>query len=408
MNAKDRTLIVIGGGAAGYFGAIACAEADPTARVILLEKTQMPLAKVRISGGGRCNVTHACFDPKQLVQNYPRGQKELLGPFMRFQPRDTVAWFQARGVELKTEEDGRMFPTTDSSQTIIDCLNAAARRVGVDIRLLQKIERLEKEDDIFRVHLNSGDHLESTRVLLATGSSAPGYAFAQSFGHTIVSPVPSLFTFNVPSSPLLDLAGISIEKGRLSLFDASFEQTGPLLLTHWGFSGPAALKLSAWAARWLHERDYRVELKVDWLPDLSFEQKNTFLTSLKHKHGSQTLSNVGHAALPKNLWKRLLECHSVDIQKRLVDLPLKQLQELARKLHSDLYQVEGKTTYKQEFVTSGGISLKEVDFKTMESKLCSGLFFAGEILNIDGVTGGFNFQNAWTTGWIAGQEATHK
>lgn len=399
---QNKTIVVIGGGAAGFFGAITCADVNPQARVILLEKTQAPLAKVRISGGGRCNVTHACFEPKQLIHNYPRGHKELLGPFMRFQPRDTVAWFKERGVELKVEEDGRMFPITDSSQTIIDCLQEEARRCGVDVRLVQKVERIEKSGDRFTVQFSSEQTLECDKLLLASGSSPQGYAFAQAFGHSLVSPVPSLFTFNVPASPLLDLAGISLENATLAIVDTDFEQTGPLLITHWGFSGPAALKLSAWAARALHQADYRVDLKIDWLPELNLEQKHALFIALKKNHPAQTLLSAGPPKLPKNLWKRLVEVSGIDAHRRWADLPQKQLQDLARKLQSDIYQVEGKTTYKQEFVTSGGINLKEVDFKTMESRICPGLYFAGEILDIDGVTGGFNFQNAWTTAWLAG------
>lgn len=328
--------VVIGAGAAGCFAALACAEAYPRAKVIILEKTQQPLAKVRVSGGGRCNVTHACFDPKTLCQHYPRGHKELLGPFHRFQPTDTIEWFKERGIQLKTERDGRMFPTTDRSETIINCFLDEIKKRGIDLQLGVKVESLPEAD----------------AIILATGSSRRGHAFAQSLGHTIIPPVPSLFSFNVPSSPLLNLAGVAAPEATVWLEGGSRKETGPIMITHWGFSGPAVLKLSAWEARFLHEKKYHATCVIEW-----------------------------NGALPKRLRKFL------------------------EKNPCDRFQIEGKTTYKKEFVTCGGVCLKEVNFKTMESRVRPGLYFAGEILDIDGVTGGFNFQNAWTTGWIAGTSA---
>lgn len=338
---------------------------------------------MRISGGGRCNVTHACFEPKELVKNYPRGGKELVGPFHQFQPSDTIQWFQARGVELKTENDGRMFPITNSSETIIHCLLSEASKLGVEIRLKTRIQTIRPR---FILELQNGETLECKNLLLATGSNPDGFTWAQTFGHTIQKPVPSLFTFNVPSSPLKELSGISVDP--VTLETEGFTQTGPLLITHFGFSGPAALKLSAWAARALFEKDYRTTLTIDWLPTLSTEQ---IVQQLK------TTDNPFR--FPKNLWKSLSGDFS---NKRLSEISNKQFYTLAQKLHADPYPVEGKTTHKEEFVTCGGITLKEVDFRKMESKICKGLFFAGEILDIDGVTGGFNFQNAWTTAFIAG------
>ncbi|MCH9627394.1 MAG: 3-dehydro-bile acid delta(4,6)-reductase [Chlamydiales bacterium] len=326
--------VIIGAGAAGCFAAIACAEAHPRAEVVILEKTRQPLAKVRVSGGGRCNVTHACFDPKVLVESYPRGSKELLGPFHRFQPADTVAWFQERGIELKTEKDGRMFPSTDRSETIIDCFLNEIKKRNIELQLGVKIEQIPEDADA---------------VILATGSSRHGHKMAQLAGHTLIDPVPSLFSFNVPSSPLLGLSGVSVPEATVWLEGRSCRQTGPLLITHWGFSGPAVLKLSAWEARFLHECAYQATCLIEW-----------------------------KEPLPKRLYRALKE-HP-----------------------NHHYRIEGKTTYKSEFVTCGGVSLKEVNFKTMESRIRPGLFFAGEVLDIDGVTGGYNFQNAWTTGWIAG------
>ncbi len=396
-------LVVIGGGAAGIFAAIAAKTASPSAKVILLEKSGVLLSKVRISGGGRCNVTHACFDPAKLCTHYPRGGKELLGAFHRFQPSDTIAWFEAHGVSLKTESDGRMFPVTDSSETIIQCLLAASQKLGVQIHLKQHIQAIEKEGMGFSIQFKeSQEPLYTSHLLLATGNSAAGCAFAQHLGHTIQPPVPSLFTFNVPTSPLKELSGISVENVRIHIKGTSLVQTGPLLITHFGFSGPAVLKLSAWGARYFHEKEYRVEILLDWLPHLSEDALFAQLSQCKTSHPQKTLNAENPFKLPKNLWTCLLKENA---HKRIGEISTKELRNLSHKLHADSYQVDGKTTHKEEFVTCGGVHLKEIDFKRMESKVCPGLFFAGEILDIDGVTGGFNFQNAWTTGFLAGSAA---
>ncbi|MCX6994761.1 MAG: NAD(P)/FAD-dependent oxidoreductase [Chlamydiae bacterium] len=369
MTSLNRT-IVIGGGAAGVFAAITSKEVNPEREVILLEKSNQLLSKVRISGGGRCNVTHACFEPKELIQNYPRGSKELLGPFYHFQPLDTIAWFKKQGVELKTEADGRMFPLTNSSQTIIDCLLNVAGKKGVIIHKMHRIESVKKEQELFSI-----DSLVANRLILATGSSTWGHEMAASFGHTIIQPVPSLFTFNVPTSPLLDLPGITLEKVILTI--DNYSQKGPLLLTHWGFSGPAALKLSAFAARALYKKNYQDTLYINWIAAKNEEEVFQAVINKRFE-------------LPAKLATRLL---SFSKDPRI----------LAKKLYRDPYNIEGTTLNKQEFVTAGGVCLKEVDFKTMQSRLCPGLYFAGEILDIDGITGGFNFQNAWTTGFLAGK-----
>lgn len=358
-------LIVIGGGAAGVFAAIAAKEAHPEAKVILLEKTATLLAKVRISGGGRCNVTHACFEQKELIKNYPRGEKELLGPFHRFFTEDTIAWFESRGVKLKTEKDGRMFPVTDSSQTIIDCLLGEAARLGVEIRKQSRVSRIEKCDEGFVI---DGD-LKTKNLLLATGSAKQGYTWAKELGHTIIDPIPSLFTFHSPTSQLLELSGISMQDVEVQLEGFKKKVRGPLLITHFGFSGPAIIKLSAWAARFLHERDYKAKLIINWLPEL--------------KQHEIVLDDV-EKLFAKALWRTLSDHPNLPVR-----------------LHKDTYEIDGKTTFKKEFVTCGGVHLKEINFKTMESRVCPGLYFAGEILNIDGVTGGFNFQNAWTSAYIA-------
>ena len=389
-------LIVIGGGAAGFFAALTAKAKNPKASIAVLEKTALLLSKVRISGGGRCNVTHSCFEPKALCLNYPRGSKELVGPFHRFQPKDTIEWFESRGVLLKTEEDGRMFPITNRSQTIIDCLLSEAKQLGVEILLKQRVETIVKEENGFKILSKEGHLYQCSSLILASGSSTEGHEWAESFGHTIIPPVPSLFTFNVPTSPLKELSGLSWNPVELKISGTSHIHEGPLLITHFGFSGPAALKLSAWGARTLFEREYRVDLIINWLPHLSQEDIFDKLFHLKKAFPYKILLAENIFGFPKNLWKAFA------CEKRLNDLSSKELHQLAEKLHADLYQVDGKTTHKEEFVTCGGVSLSEVDFKTMQSKVCPGLFFAGEILDIDGITGGFNFQNAWTTGYTAG------
>lgn len=396
------TVIVVGGGAAGFFGAIAYARQNPAQRVILLEKTRQLLAKVRISGGGRCNVTHACFDPSVLVTHYPRGGKELRGPFSQFQPLDTIAWFEKRGVKLKAEEDGRMFPITDHSETIIECLLEEAKQAGVEIVLEQGLQSIQKkESGGFILATSNGMQMECQALLMATGSAPKIYPMLQALGHHIVPLVPSLFTFNIPDSPFLDLAGVSTP-ATVILPQFALEQTGPLLFTHWGISGPAVLKLSAWGARELHACDYLAPVVIDWLPGLNKENLRQTLLNLKQAEAGRQISAATSLGLPKQLWKRIVKNAGLSEEERWSGLSHKQLDSFITQLKSTPLTINGKTTYKQEFVTCGGIALEEVNFKTMESRCCPGLFFAGEILNIDGVTGGFNFQNAWTTGWIAG------
>lgn len=391
--------VIVGGGAAGVFAAISLLEAFPKANILLLEKSQQLLSKVKISGGGRCNVTHSCFDPKELVKNYPRGMKELLGPFTRYQPRDVIAWFKNRGVLLKTEEDGRMFPTTDSSQTIIDCLLKAAG--GVHIERGKSVDSILREKDAFVIKLKSAEMIRSGALLLATGSASQGHSLAKGLGHSIVDPVPSLFTFNVPDSPLISLAGIAVEKAEASLPELKTSQTGPLLITHWGFSGPAVLKLSAFSARELNGCGYHTPLQIDWRPDYPEEELKNFLVGHKQMNPGKKVLADPLFQLPKNLWKALLENEGIGQELSWGRASKGDLAHIIQKLKRDRYQISGKTTYKQEFVTCGGVRLSEVNFQTMESKLAPGLYFAGEILDLDGITGGFNFQAAWTTGWLA-------
>lgn len=399
-------IIVVGGGAAGFFGAIACATAHPHAQVTLLEASRQPLTKVLISGGGRCNVTHACFEPATLVQNYPRGGKALRGAFSRFQPQDTVAWFQEHGVRLKTEADGRMFPITDNSETIVECLIKATAAAGVKLRLGTPVIYGKKLDSgEFEIFLKSGEVLKCDRLLLATGSNPVGYKIARELGHDIAPPVPSLFTFNIPDPKLRSLAGVSVNPVNLKLAETGkppLQQTGPLLITHWGMSGPAVLKLSAWGARFLHENRYQATLLVNWLPEFNQEQVQQKILAVKAEWGQKAIALHRGVDLPHRLWQYIIDRAGITTTERWAELPKKKFHQLAKELTQGEYLISGKGVFKEEFVTCGGINLKQVNFKTMESKLIPGLYFAGEILDIDGITGGFNFQSAWTTSYLAG------
>jgi predicted Rossmann fold flavoprotein len=403
---SSRRIIVVGGGAAGFFAAITCAEASPSAQVVLLEKSARFLDKVRISGGGRCNVTHACFEPREFATRYPRGEKALLSPFQKFSARDTVEWFAARGVTLKTESDGRMFPVTDSSETIIECLFTAAQKAGVQLQLNQSVQSATKETDgTFKLTLAGGSELTCDRLLLATGGcrALSGGQLAVSLGHTLVTPVPSLFTVQIETPWLRSAAGISLPRVALSVPATKLRHQGPLLITHWGLSGPAVLVLSAWGARVLHDLNYQFSLLVNWLPDLNQEQLGDAISGLRQQNGAKLVVNTPLAPLTARLWEHLVLAAGIHRETRWSALTRPETQSLLRQLASTEFPVTGKSLNKDEFVTCGGVKLSEVDFKTMQSKICPGLFFAGELLDIDGVTGGFNFQAAWTTGHLAGQ-----
>jgi len=403
-------VIVIGGGAAGFFGAISCASANPKLKVALIEAGRKPLAKVRISGGGRCNVTHHCFDPARLVENYPRGGKALRGAFSRFQPQDTVQWYKSQGVILKTEEDGRMFPVTDSSETIVNCLMQAADKARVDLLTGVGVKTVKQffdsqEQSYFQVELKNGRVMQCDRLLIATGSNPLGYRWAKNMGHKIEPPVPSLFTFNIRDPRLEGLAGVTVGNAQVKLGTgkSKLEHTGALLITHWGISGPAILKLSAWGARFLYDLKYNSNLQINWLPKSNQEDLKQILTELKHTNPKKKIVNYCPVELPKRLWQSLVNYADIKPVKVWSEISKKELNKLVTEIIQGQYKITGKGVFKDEFVTCGGVSLKEINFKTMESKKCPGLYFAGEILDIDGVTGGFNFQSAWTTSWLAGQ-----
>jgi len=434
---SSRRVIVVGGGAAGFFAAITCAEAAPDAEAVLLERGPQCLSKVRISGGGRCNVTHACFDERELTARYPRGGQALLAPFKNFQASDTVAWFESRGVKLKTEADGRMFPISDSSQTIMDCLMSSARKAGVKLRLNAGVESVVKNADgrfvlmlgragsplpAVATHTNdgaqgtarptekSGEIISCDRLLLATGGCRAAVAgqLAVSLGHTLEPPVPSLFTFHIATPWLRSLAGISIGSVEVSVAGARLRERGALLVTHWGLSGPVILRLSAWGARTLHGFNYQFPLQVNWLPQLHAEAIAAELKSRQAAQPARLVVNVPVTPLPSRLWEQLVLAAGIARDTRWAALSRAAQHRLVQQLIRTEFPVTGKSLNQDEFVTCGGVRLGEVNFKTMESKICPGLFFAGELLDIDGITGGFNFQAAWTTGWLAGKAMAAK
>lgn len=455
-------IVIVGGGAAGYFAAIACAESlGDRGSVTLYEATAHPLAKVRISGGGRCNVTHACFEPRELAQRYPRGGRELVGAFHRFQPRDTIAWFAERGVELKTEPDGRMFPVTDDSATIVDCLRQAAERAGVKLVTSLGVRKVEaigasrrattepadrRRDSAvalrmpgsegeaagatelpshgrdpasaggsggpaarattgFWLTLTDDSNVRCEKLLIATGGNkaSAGFAIGQALGHTIVPPVPSLFTFHIDDKRLEGLSGVSMENAAVAVRGSRLKESGPLLITHWGLSGPAVLKLSAWGARELAERRYEFPLVVNFAPPHTRDSLVHELTGVRGRNARKQVGTWSPLPFPQRLWERLVSMAGIDPATPWAQLSNTGLGRLAAAIVAAEFTVVGKSLFKDEFVTCGGVRLSEVDFRTMESRICPGLHFAGEVLDIDGVTGGFNFQAAWTTGWLAGR-----
>ena len=395
---QNYDLIIVGGGAAGFFTAINIVEKNPKLKVAILERGTEVLNKVRISGGGRCNVTHACFEPNELVKFYPRGEKELRGPFHQFCSGDTVEWFEKHGVELKIEADGRMFPVSNSSQTIIDCFQEATKKLGIAVLTNQSVQSIFKKDTLWKVETQTETYI-TEKLILATGSNPKIWEMLQNFGHAIVSPVPSLFTFNIKDARIKELPGVAAQVS-VKVKDSKLETSGPLLITHWGMSGPAILKLSAWGARILHDKNYQFTIFVNWLNDLDSEEVEKVLKELKLEHAKKAVSKKSPFDLTNRLWESLVLASGIESETKWADLSKIQLQNLSNQLTNGTFQVNGKSTFKDEFVTAGGIDLKEINFKTMESKLHENLYFAGEIVNIDAVTGGYNFQNAWTSGFI--------
>ena len=410
-------VLVIGGGAAGFYAAIHIAEARPNTKIAILERGKEVLTKVKVSGGGRCNVTHAEFDPNELSKNYPRGEKELLGPFHTYASGDTVGFFEERGVSLKIEEDGRMFPVSNSSQTIIDCFISEAERLGIQIKTLcpvSGIEQIEHDGDtVWNVKVGE-NLLLAKKLLLATGSNPKIWKYIQDLGHTIVPPVPSLFTFNIKDERISGIPGLATHaevvvvpkkkynqtSSKVKLDTTSLTSEGPLLITHWGMSGPAILKLSAWGARVLEQYNYQFKIQVNWVPE--YHKTGLLELFLKVKQvEKKTVLRTKVLDIPKRLWANLVKASNIEDTTTWPEVSKQQLLSLAEQLTAGVFQVNGKSTFKEEFVTAGGVDLKEINFKTYQSKISPSLYFAGEIINIDAITGGFNFQNAWTGGYIA-------
>ncbi len=401
-------LIVIGGGAAGFYGAIQAAEMDPGLKIVILEKSNKLLSKVRVSGGGRCNVTHNCYDPVRLSYHYPRGEKFLRPIFKSYNARDTVDWFSSKGVELKVEEDGRMFPKTDDSETIIDCFLNEARRLKIEIETGEGVQGIKPSNEFLEVTTQSGKKYKASRILIATGGSPKrdAYAFIEALGHTIRPPVPSLFTFNDSGKKFTDLMGISVPNGEVRIASTNFKQQGPVLITHWGLSGPAVIRLSAWAAEYLHGVDYTFTALVSWIGQVREETLRDYLKEQKIHRAKQKIHNNPLFELPQRLWARLCSLAEIDEKKVWGEMANRNLNKLLENLLNCPFEIKGKTTFKEEFVTCGGVDLKEVDITSMESKIVKGVFFAGEVLNIDGETGGFNFQSAWSTAYLAARSSS--
>ena len=402
---ENKQVFIVGGGAAGFFAAITCAEANPNLSVTILERGKSVLEKVRISGGGRCNLTHACFQAKPLTKFYPRGEKPLLGPFNQFQCKDTVEWFESRGVKTKVESDGRMFPVTDRSQTVIDCLLGAAQKAGVRVLKSTRVTKISRGSDGSNqwVLTTPGADYRADKLMIATGSNPKIWALLKEIGHQTIAPVPSLFTFNIKDERIKDLAGLSVSNALVKVTGTKLEANGPLLITHWGLSGPGVLKLSAWGARLLNEKQYNFDLQVNWLGDINYNEAAERLKKIKEENRLRLVVKYPQFEIPRRLWQRLTATAGIQEDRKWADLAKKQFNKLVTELTQGTYSVKGKSTFKDEFVTAGGILLKEVNFKTFESKNFPNLFFAGEVLNIDAVTGGFNFQAAWTGGWLAGR-----
>ena len=402
-NIEAKHLVVIGGGAAGFFCAINAAKFNPTIRVTIIEKTNKVLSKVKVSGGSRCNVTHSCFDIAELVKKYPRGQNFLKKSFHWFNTQHTIDWFLEKGILLKTEADGRMFPTTNTSQTIIDCLLGEAKKYNVEILTSCEVIAIERSNSIFQLQTSNQKNINATFLCIASGGypKALQFQWLQKLGHSIDMPVPSLFTFNMPNNNITSLMGVTVENAQVKIVGTKLVNEGPLLITHWGMSGPAILKLSAYGARVLAERNYEFSIIINWVTNYTEQSLRDQWIQFREQYAAQKITNKNPFQLPNRLWLYLLNLAEIKDEQRWADLTTKQQNKLIQCLTCQEFMVKGKTTFKEEFVTCGGIKLNEVDANTMQSKIVPNLFFAGEVLDVDGITGGFNFQNAWTTGWIA-------
>ena len=396
---KMKKIVIIGGGAAGYFTAINAKESNPYLDVTILEKGKDVLQKVKISGGGRCNVTHACFEPKELVKFYPRGEKELLGPFHQFMTGDTFEWFDDRGVPLKIEGDNRVFPEANTSQAIIDCFQKAVATLGIKVLTNHGVNSVTKKDDLWSIHTKE-QVFEADQLVIAAGSSKKVWELCETLDHSVIAPVPSLFTFNINDKRLVDLLGISVPNATVTITGTKLEASGPLLITHWGMSGPAVLKLSAFGARILADKNYQYNVEVNWLSRPTDKVLNVLLNLKKKEPRKTVILKSPFTEVSRRLWERFVLFSDIDKTENWADLNSAQLEKLANQLTKGIYNANGRTTFKDEFVTAGGVDLKEINFKRFESRKHSNLFFVGEVLNIDAVTGGFNFQNAWTGGFI--------
>jgi|TARA_B110000259_G_scaffold13255_1_gene14067 predicted Rossmann fold flavoprotein len=394
-----KKIVIIGGGAAGYFTAINAKESNPYLDVTILEKGKDVLQKVKISGGGRCNVTHACFEPKELVKFYPRGEKELLGPFHQFMTGDTFEWFDDRGVPLKIEGDNRVFPEANTSQAIIDCFQKAVATLGIKVLTNHGVNSVTKKDDLWSIHTKE-QVFEADQLVIAAGSSKKVWELCETLDHSVIAPVPSLFTFNINDKRLVDLLGISVPNATVTITGTKLEASGPLLITHWGMSGPAVLKLSAFGARILADKNYQYNVAVNWLSRPTDKVLNVLLNLKKKEPRKTVILKSPFTEVSRRLWERFVLFSDIDKTENWADLNSAQLEKLANQLTKGIYNANGRTTFKDEFVTAGGVDLKEINFKRFESRKHSNLFFVGEVLNIDAVTGGFNFQNAWTGGFI--------
>lgn len=397
-------VIIVGAGASGFFTAITLAELRPELRIAILERGKEVLTKVKISGGGRCNVTNACSDPKMFTKFYPRGEKELKGPFHSFCSLDMQQWLEEHHVELKTEADARVFPKSNSSQTIIDCFVSLANELQIKVITSCSVQQVffKSQEKLWRID-TSLKSFQTQYLVMATGSNPKIWDGISQLGHTIVSPVPSLFTFNIKDSRINDLMGVSAKGVGVKILDSKIKSVGDLLITHWGMSGPAILKASAWGAVELHQKNYQFTIEINWTTFENLDKLLVFLTDIKQQWAKKLIGTKSPVELNHRLWLKFLDFCEINSQNKWADINKKQLVMLAKQLVQCQFQVNGKSTFKDEFVTAGGIDLKEVNFKTMESKLFSNLFFTGEILNIDAITGGFNFQNAWTTAYLASQ-----